>query len=77
MFFKIAFCVHAARHVIDLPERASPIDFAYAIHTELGNKCVGARINDQLASLDTSLKSGDVVEILTDKNRKGTEAWNG
>ncbi|MBI5023223.1 MAG: bifunctional (p)ppGpp synthetase/guanosine-3',5'-bis(diphosphate) 3'-pyrophosphohydrolase [Candidatus Magasanikbacteria bacterium] len=57
--------------VIDLPERASPVDFAYSIHTELGNKCVGARINDQLASLDTSLKSGDVVEILTDKNRKG------
>lgn len=57
--------------VIDLPERASPVDFAYAIHTELGNKCVGARVNDQLARLDTSLKSGDVVEILTDKNRKG------
>lgn len=57
--------------VIDLPEAASPIDFAYAIHTDLGNQCVGARINDQLSSIDTPLKSGDVVEILVDKNRQG------
>ncbi len=57
--------------VLDLPENASPIDFAYAIHTDLGNQCVGCRLNEQLASLDTPLKSGDVVEILTDKNRKG------
>ena len=75
MMFSIAFCVRRAACDC-LPERASPIDFAYAIHTELGNKCVGARGNDQLASLDTSLKSGDVVEILTDKNRKA-RAWNG
>lgn len=57
--------------VIDLPENATPIDFAYYIHSEIGHKCNGARINDQMVSLDTALKSGDVVEILTDKNRKG------
>lgn len=57
--------------VIDLPEDATPIDFAYHIHTEIGNKCNGVKINDQLVSLDTMLKSGDVVEIITDKNRKG------
>lgn len=57
--------------VIDLPENASPVDFAYAIHTDLGNRCIGARVNDQLTNLETSLKSGDVVEILIDKNRKG------
>lgn len=57
--------------VIDLPEDSTPIDFAYAIHTEIGNKCVGARINDQLFKLDTRLKSGDVLEIIIDKNRKG------
>ncbi|MBU0545812.1 RelA/SpoT family protein [Patescibacteria group bacterium] len=57
--------------VIDLPEDATPIDFAYHIHTEVGDKCNGAKINDQLVSLDTALKSGDVVEIITDKNRKG------
>ncbi len=57
--------------VIDLPEGATPIDFAYAIHSEVGNKCVATRINDMMRNLDTSLKSGDMVEIVTDKNRKG------
>jgi GTP pyrophosphokinase len=57
--------------VIDLPEDATPVDFAYHIHTEVGNKCNGAKVNDQMVSLDSFLKSGDVVEIITDKNRKG------
>lgn len=62
--------------VIDLPEDATPIDFAYHIHSEIGNKCTGARVNDQLVSLDTALKSGDVVEIIVDKNRKGpSQDW--
>lgn len=64
-----AFTPHG--DVIDLPEDATPIDFAYHIHTEIGNKCNGAKINDQMVSLDTPIKSGDVVEIITDKNRKG------
>ncbi len=57
--------------VIDLPEGATPVDFAYAIHTEVGHTCVGTRINDVAGALDAALTSGDVVEILTDKNRKG------
>ncbi len=57
--------------VIDLPESASPVDLAYNVHTDLGNQCIGARVNDQLSTLDTTLKSGDMVEILIDKNRKG------
>ncbi len=57
--------------VIDLPEDSTPVDFAYLIHTELGNTCTGARVNDEMASLDKPLKSGDVVEIITDKSRKG------
>lgn len=57
--------------VIDLPENATAVDFAYHIHTEIGNKCNGAKVNDQMVSLDTPLKSGDVVEIIVDKNRKG------
>ncbi|MCX6779126.1 MAG: RelA/SpoT family protein [Candidatus Magasanikbacteria bacterium] len=57
--------------IIDLPEEATPIDFAYAIHTDVGNKCVGCRINNQLSSLDTSLRNGDIVDIITDKKRKG------
>lgn len=56
--------------VIDLPEAATPVDFAYAIHTDIGNTCTGARVNDQVCALDQSLKSGDVVEITIDKKRK-------
>ncbi|PJA89644.1 MAG: hypothetical protein CO137_03205 [Candidatus Magasanikbacteria bacterium CG_4_9_14_3_um_filter_32_9] len=57
--------------VIDLPESATPVDFAFHIHTDIGNKCDSARINDKIASLDTELKNGDVVEIIINKNRKG------
>lgn len=57
--------------VIELPEDATPVDFAYRIHTDLGDKCVGSKVNDQIASLNTKLRSGDMVEIFTDKNRKG------
>lgn len=67
---KRIFCFTPTGDVIDLPERATPIDFAYHVHSDLGSSCVGARINDKLTALDTELRSGDVVEILTDKNRK-------
>jgi GTP pyrophosphokinase len=60
--------------VIDLPENATPVDFAYHIHTAIGNRCVGAKVNGQLTSLDTKLKSGDVIEILVDKSRRGPNA---
>ncbi|MDP2692450.1 MAG: RelA/SpoT family protein [bacterium] len=56
--------------VIDLPEDATPVDFAYHIHTDIGNKCNGARINEKIARLDTPLRNGDVVDIIIDKNRK-------
>lgn len=57
--------------VIDLPEGATPVDLAYRIHTDIGNKCIGSLVNENMATLDTKLKNGDVVEIITDKNRKG------
>ncbi|NQT49792.1 bifunctional (p)ppGpp synthetase/guanosine-3',5'-bis(diphosphate) 3'-pyrophosphohydrolase [Candidatus Kuenenbacteria bacterium] len=57
--------------VIDLPEGATPIDFAFHIHTEIGNKCAQVMINNQISSLDKKLNNGDVVQIVTDKNRKG------
>lgn len=57
--------------VIELPEDATPVDFAYHIHTEIGNKCSAAKVNGQIATLDTPLKNGDMVEILTEKSRKG------
>lgn len=56
--------------VIDLPAGSTPVDFAYMIHTDIGNQCTGARVNDKLESIDTVLESGDVVEIITDKKRK-------
>jgi len=56
--------------VIDLPEQATVIDFAYALHSDIGNKCERAKINGKLVALSEQLKSGDVVEVETNKNRK-------
>jgi GTP pyrophosphokinase len=62
--------------VIDLPEGATPVDFAYHIHTDLGNQCTATRINNQIMPLSTTLKSGDVVEIIVDKKRtKPSPDW--
>lgn len=55
--------------VIDLPEDSTIIDFAYAVHSEIGHKCTGGKINNQMARIDSRLQSGDVVEIITEKNR--------
>lgn len=76
-FFKNRIFVFTPKgDVFDLPEDATPIDFAYTIHTDIGNQCNSAKVNDQLVSLTTPLKSGDVVEIFTDKNRKGpSQDW--
>jgi GTP pyrophosphokinase len=57
--------------VYDLPSGSTPVDFAYAVHTDIGNHTTSAMVNDRIAPLDTELKSGDYVEITTDKNRKG------
>ena len=57
--------------VVNLPVGSTPIDFAYRIHSEVGNKCVGVHINNKIAHLNTPLHNGDVVEILTSNNSKG------
>ena len=53
--------------VIALPAGSTPVDFAYAVHTEIGNRCVGAKVNGRLVSLGTPLANGDVVEVVTNK----------
>jgi GTP diphosphokinase / guanosine-3',5'-bis(diphosphate) 3'-diphosphatase len=57
--------------VIDLPDGATPVDFAYHIHSDIGNHCERAMVNNTLVSLDIKLKNGDVVEIIVEKKRKG------
>lgn len=61
--------------VIALNKGATPVDFAYRIHTEIGNHCTGGRVNGRMVTLDTPLKNGDIVEILTQKNGHPSLDW--
>ncbi len=61
--------------VIVLPREATPVDFAYAIHTEVGHHCAGAKVNGRIAPLRTKLRNGDIVEIITHPDHRPTRDW--
>lgn len=61
--------------IIKLAKGSTPVDFAYLIHTEIGNHCAGAKVNNQLVPLKTELKSGDIIEILTNKKGHPSPSW--
>ena len=63
------------KDVINLPKDATPVDFAYAVHTEVGHHCQGARIDNNMASLKKKLKTGQTIEILTEKNQTPSLDW--
>ncbi len=61
--------------VIDLPRNSTPVDFAYRIHTDVGNRCTGAKVNGRMVPLSTTLKNGDIVEVVTGKNAHPSLDW--
>lgn len=75
-FFKHrVFAITPKGEVIDLPAGSTPVDFAYQIHSEIGDHCVGAKVNDKMVPLDYQIQSGDLVDILVQKNKKPSESW--
>ncbi|MBI5401258.1 RelA/SpoT family protein [Candidatus Wolfebacteria bacterium] len=77
-FFKDrVFAITPKGEVIDLPAGSTPVDFAYQIHSSIGDQCTGAKVNNKIVSLDYQIQSGDMVEILVQKNKKPSESWLG
>ena len=75
-FFKDRVFVFTPRgDIIDLPEDSSPIDFAYAIHTDIGNHAQGAKVNGKNTALGYKLKNNDIVEIQINKNANPSSKW--
>ncbi len=75
-FFKKKIFIFTPKgNIIKLPKGSTPVDFAYAVHTNIGYRCEEAKINGKMASLSTPLKNADVVEIITNKNKKPSQDW--
>lgn len=75
MFQDQVFCFSPKGDLITLPKNATPVDFAYAVHSGVGNRCVGAKINGKIRPLRTPLNNGDQVEILTSKGQTPSPEW--
>jgi GTP pyrophosphokinase len=75
MFQDKVFCFTPHGDLIELPKGATPVDFAYAVHSEIGDHCVGAKINGRMVPLRTALKNGDQVEIITSKAQTPSPEW--
>jgi GTP pyrophosphokinase len=77
LFHDEVFCFTPKGDVVSLPRGATPIDFAYAIHTEVGHRTMGARVNGKLVTLETHLQSGDIVDIMTTRSQdaRPKEDW--
>jgi len=77
MFQDQVFCFTPKGDLIALPRGAGPVDFAYAVHTEVGNTCVGAKVNGRIVPLRMKLENGDQVEIVTSSAQKPSPEWEG
>ncbi len=75
MFQENVFCFTPKGSVIKLPKDATPIDFAYAVHTKIGDNAIGCKINGQTNELQSILRNGDVVQIITSKNKSPSLHW--
>lgn len=75
MYQDKTFCFTPTGDIISLPQGATPVDFAYAIHSAVGNHCVGCKVNGRMMPLRVELKNGDQVEIITSKNQTPSMAW--
>jgi len=75
MFQDEVFCFTPKGDLINMPTGATPVDFAYAVHSEIGDKCVGAKINGRLMPLRTVLQNGDQIEVITSKAQTPSPTW--